>query len=103
MDLRALGYVGVRARYLDDWTSYGTRLLGMQMVDRTASKLALRMDDRKQRMIVNADGGGEGLDFMGFEAADARALDDLGARLEAHASRSSERRGPAADERFVEI
>ncbi len=36
MDLQALGYVGVRAKNLDDWISYGTRFLGMQMVDRTA-------------------------------------------------------------------
>ena len=35
MDLQALGYVGVRRQELDDWTAYGTRLLGMQMVDRT--------------------------------------------------------------------
>jgi 2,3-dihydroxybiphenyl 1,2-dioxygenase len=100
MDLQALGYVGVRARNLDDWVSYGTRLLGMQMVDRTASKAALRMDDRKQRMIVNADGG-EGIDFIGFEATDVLALDELGARLEAHGVEVTRATRALADERFV--
>ena len=34
---------------------------------------AFRMDDRKQRVIVHADGG-EGIGFFGFEVADAAAL-----------------------------
>ena len=40
------------------------------------------MDDRKQRLLVDADGG-EGIGCMGWEVADAAALDALGARLEA--------------------
>ena len=40
------------------------------------------MDDRKQRIIVNADGG-EGIDVFGWEVADAAALEALAARLEA--------------------
>ena len=100
MDLQALGYVGVRAKNLDDWVSYGTRLLGMQMVDRAASKMALRMDDRKQRVIVNGNGG-EGIDFIGLEATDALALDELGARLEAHGIEVTRATRALADERFV--
>jgi hypothetical protein len=57
MQVLSLGYVGVRATDVNDWSSYGTRLLGLQAVDRGAASLALRMDDRKQRLIVNADGG----------------------------------------------
>ncbi|MGH6676694.1 MAG: VOC family protein, partial [Xanthobacteraceae bacterium] len=49
MNLNALGYVGIRTRNLDDWAAYGTRFLGMQLVDRSRGTLALRMDDRKQR------------------------------------------------------
>jgi 2,3-dihydroxybiphenyl 1,2-dioxygenase len=100
MALQALGYVGVRAKNLDDWVSYGTRFLGMQMVDRSAKKLALRMDDRKQRVIVNADGG-EGIEVFGFEAADAHTLDAIAARLDRQGV--SVTRGPRAlaDERFV--
>ena len=71
MDIQGLGYVGVRAKSLEDWTSYGTRFLGMQLTDKSAQSLALRMDDRKQRVIVHQDGG-EGVGYFGWEVADAR-------------------------------
>ena len=81
MDIRALGYVGVHAKSLEDWTGFGTRFLGMQMVEKSNKKLALRMDDRKQRVVVEEDGG-EGVAFFGWEAGDAAALEGLAARLE---------------------
>ena len=79
---QALGYVGVRAKDLGDWASYGTGLLGLQRIDRSRAKLAFRMDDRKQRLVVDADGG-EGIGFFGWEVADAAALDAIAAQLEA--------------------
>src|ERR1044071_1200104 len=81
MDIQGLGYVGVRAKSLEDWTSFGTRFLGMQLTDRSAKSLALRMDDRKQRVVVSEDGG-EGVGFYGWEVADAATSQDFGARLE---------------------
>ena len=45
MGLDALGYVGIRTKNLDDWAAYGTRFLGMQLVDKSRGTLALRMDD----------------------------------------------------------
>lgn len=80
----ALGYVGVRAKDLDEWRGYSTSLLGMQVVDRTARQLALRMDDRKQRLIVDADGG-QGIGYYGWEMTDGAALDRLAAHLEKNA------------------
>jgi 2,3-dihydroxybiphenyl 1,2-dioxygenase len=97
---QALGYVGVRAKDLGDWASYGSGLLGLQRIDKSRSTLAFRMDDRKQRIIVDADGG-EGIGFFGWEVADAAALDALAAHLDdaqikvAHAARA------LADERHV--
>jgi hypothetical protein len=44
--VQSLGYVGLRAKDIDDWRGYGTRLLGLQAVDRSRATLALRMDDR---------------------------------------------------------
>src|ERR1700739_4168010 len=93
MHLNALGYVGIRTRNLDDWTAYGTRFLGMQLVDQSRGTLALRMDDRKQRVIVHTDanvgadlgadlGAHEGPSFYGWEVADAASLDALAAHLE---------------------
>src|SRR6185503_2596411 len=81
MDIEGLGYVGVRAKSLEDWTSFGTKFLGMQLVDKSAKSLALRMDDRKQRVVVSEDGG-EGVAFFGWEVRDASALDQFAARLE---------------------
>ena len=78
---QALGYIGIRAKALDDWVSYGRGLLGLQCVDQSRSTLAFRMDDRKQRIVVDADGG-EGIGFFGWEVADGPALDALAAHLD---------------------
>src|SRR6266404_819417 len=80
MSVAALGYVGVRAKDLGDWASYGPNLLGLQRVDKTRASMAFRMDDRKQRIIVEADGG-QGISVFGWEVADAAALDGLAERL----------------------
>ena len=63
---QSLGYVGVRAKDLGDWASYGFGLLGLQRIDKSRSTLAFRMDDRRQRMIVDPDAGeGERLFRLG--------------------------------------
>jgi 2,3-dihydroxybiphenyl 1,2-dioxygenase len=98
--VQSLGYVGLRAKDIDDWSSYGTRLLGLQAVDRSRATLALRMDDRKQRLIVNQDGG-EGICFFGWEVADAAALDQLGALLESRGIEAARGSRALTDERHV--
>ena len=82
MELQALGYFGVRARNLEDWTAFATRFLGFELVEKSQSALTFRMDDRRQRVVVEADHN-DGAGFFGWEAADAAALDRLAARLEA--------------------
>ena len=86
MRVLALGYVGVGARDLSEWRSYGTRHLGFQVVDRASGSVAFRMDDRSQRVIVEADGGhrdpDRGIKFFGWEVADAGALDRMAANIE---------------------
>jgi 2,3-dihydroxybiphenyl 1,2-dioxygenase len=85
MHVRALGYVGVSASDLGDWRSYATRHLGFQVVDRAKGSVAFRMDDRSQRVIVEADGAHDpsrGVKFFGWEVADAAALDAIAARIE---------------------
>jgi 2,3-dihydroxybiphenyl 1,2-dioxygenase len=101
MSVQALGYLGIRARQLDDWASYGTRLLGLQRVDKSRQTMAFRMDDRKQRIIVDADGG-DGIGFFGWEVKDAAALDALAGRLEQHGTRVARGAGALADERRVQ-
>jgi 2,3-dihydroxybiphenyl 1,2-dioxygenase len=100
MQVEALGYVGARAKDLGDWASYGSGLLGLQRVDKSRSTLAFRMDDRKQRIIVTADGG-EGIDVFGWEAKDAAALDALAAKLEAAGVKVTRGTRALADERMV--
>src|SRR5579883_1606119 len=100
MNLNALGYVGIRTKNLDDWAAYGTRFLGMQLVDNSRGALALRMDDRKQRVIVHADDG-EGPSFYGWEVADAAALDALAAHLENSGVSVARGSRALADERHV--
>ena len=82
MELQSLGYIGIRAKSVEDWLDYGEKFLGMQIVDRSRSTLTFRMDDRRQRVVVCGDGS-EGAAFFGWEVADAGALDALAAKLEA--------------------
>src|SRR5262245_62269783 len=100
MNLQTLGYVGVRTKSLEDWEHYATGLLGMQLVDKTRNSLALRMDDRKQRLVVNQDGG-EGTAFLGFEVESASALDAYAARLDQHGVKVARGARALADERCV--
>ena len=100
MEIQGLGYVGVRAKSLEDWTAFGTRFLGMQLLERSGKSLALRMDDRKQRVVVSEDGG-EGVAFFGWEVADAAALDALAARLEKAGIEVARGSRALADERRV--
>jgi 2,3-dihydroxybiphenyl 1,2-dioxygenase len=97
---QALGYIGIRAKALDDWASYGAGLLGLQRVDQSRSTLAFRMDDRKQRVVVHADGG-EGIGFFGWEVADAKALNALAAHLDNSGIDVSLGNRALADERHV--
>ena len=80
--LQALGYVGFGSADLDGWRQFGTGLVGLQAVERGSSLLAFRMDDRKQRIVIDRSMP-DGARLFGWEVADAAALGQLGARLEA--------------------
>jgi 2,3-dihydroxybiphenyl 1,2-dioxygenase len=100
MEIQALGYVGLRTKNLDDWATYGTRFLGMQLVDCSASNLTFRMDDRQQRVVVTKEDS-EGPAFFGWEVADARSLSSLAARLETVGIRVERPPRALADQRRV--
>jgi 2,3-dihydroxybiphenyl 1,2-dioxygenase len=82
MTVQALGYAGFGSAALDDWRQFGTGLVGLQAVERGPSLLTFRMDDRKQRIVIDRSMP-DGARFFGWEVADAAALDALAARLEA--------------------
>lgn len=82
MHLSSFGYIGFQGQPVGDWADFGTRLLGMELAERSGSGLTLRMDDRKQRVFVDRDGA-PGTNVFGWEVPDAAALDALAAHLEA--------------------
>ena len=43
MQLQSLGYVGIRTGDVDQWATYATRFLGMQLVDLSRGARAFRM------------------------------------------------------------
>ncbi len=81
MSLSSFGYVGIRSDKLDDWASFGPDFLGLELVERTASSLKFRMDDRKQRIVVSREELPPHV--LGWEVESEAALDQLAGRLEA--------------------
>ncbi len=79
--LQGLGYAGFGSDKLDDWRQFGTSLVGLQAVERGPQLLAFRMDDRKQRIVIDRSMA-DGARFFGWEVADGTALDALAAKLE---------------------
>ncbi|MFL2806861.1 MAG: hypothetical protein ACJ0BI_07680 [Paracoccaceae bacterium] len=57
MPINSLGYVGVRSRDLDEWQDFAENLLGMQSVESGNYALAFRMDDYKQRLMIETEPG----------------------------------------------
>ncbi len=96
----ALGYIIVSAPDLADWSEYATGQLGLQRIDRSARTLAFRMDDRKQRVVVEADGGST-ISAYGWEMADADALEALAARVEDAGIAVARAQRALCDARFV--
>lgn len=81
MEIQTLGYVGLPTTAVDDWADYGSKFLGMQLVERGKNYLNFRMDDRRQRLVVSADSADHN-GFFGWEVADSVALTSLVARVE---------------------
>ncbi|MFP3647817.1 VOC family protein [Paraburkholderia sp. SIMBA_054] len=71
--IESLGYVGGNATDLDGWRHFGGELLGMQIEERDTS-LALRLDDRCQRILVDLSASNGGA-YYGFQLSDGDALD----------------------------
>jgi len=80
--IEGLGYIGVRAKELGDWGTYAAKMLGMQRIDKSLSSLALRMDDRKQPLVVAADRR-PGIGLSGVAVADAAAFPALAVSIDA--------------------
>ena len=100
MEIQALGYLAIGTPKLEEWTSLATRGLGMESVDRSQGSRAFRMDDRKQRLVIDRELR-EGQRYFGWEVADAASLDALAARLEGAGVAVKREPAALADQRFV--
>ncbi len=84
MRIQSLGYMVIGSDLLEPWDDFATRLLGMQRVDRGSTMRAFRMDDRSQRLLVSRNASPA---TIGWEVADALALEVLATRLEGAGTR----------------
>ncbi|MDX2396035.1 VOC family protein [Streptomyces sp. NPDC054904] len=83
MDIRALGYLRIETADLAAWRTFALDVLGMtQGQGSTDTLLSVRIDDRVHRFQFVA-GTTDRLLAAGFEVANARALRDAAAELEA--------------------
>jgi len=71
LQLQALGYVGIRANDLEEWATYGTRFLGMELVEKSRGTLAAS-HGRPQAARHRPRRRGRRSSFYGWEVADAR-------------------------------
>ncbi|MGB1310575.1 MAG: hypothetical protein ACPG47_05160, partial [Leucothrix sp.] len=101
MAVCALAYLGVHSDKLQDWSSFATKLLGMQQVDRAREYLSFRMDDYQQRFVVSGESG-DSLAFMGWEVEQAEDLALYAARLESNDIPVTQGSRMLADQRLVE-
>lgn len=70
-----LGYVGISASELGEWERFATEILGLELCARAPDgTLHLRMDEHHHRLIVH-QGKADDLAYVGWQVADAEALD----------------------------
>jgi len=100
VELRSLGYICVGTSRLDDWSAFACDLIGMQRVDRGPSMRAFRMDDRKQRLVLQANLP-EGESIFGWEVEASADLDRVAGHIEAFGLQVEEGTRALADERLV--
>ncbi|MFD6076392.1 VOC family protein [Streptomyces hydrogenans] len=83
MDIRALGYLRLETTRLEEWRRYTLDILGMaEASGSTDTTLLLRVDDRAYRLAIQA-GDSDRLLAAGWEVANATALAEAAAELEA--------------------
>jgi 2,3-dihydroxybiphenyl 1,2-dioxygenase len=82
--IRALGYIVVQGP-VEEWTSFGTELLGAQVARHDADEVRLRLDERAWRIAVEEGpaAGPPSLVALGFEVESPAALHELAESLSA--------------------
>ena len=82
MQYTQLGYIGITASDSGAWRTFAGEYLGMQVVDGSDGALALRMDERRHRILIEP-AQDDGLAFLGLETAGPEQLEAAATRLQA--------------------
>jgi 2,3-dihydroxybiphenyl 1,2-dioxygenase len=101
LTVNELAYIGVEASDLDAWEKFAVELLGMQVSEKTADELRLRLDNRQYRIIISR-GPADDLAFSGYDVESNETLDALVAALRDHGARVEEGDAVLAAARAVE-
>jgi biphenyl-2,3-diol 1,2-dioxygenase len=78
--IAGLGYLGLGVKDLAAWEDFATNTLGLQVSSRDERTLTLRMDEYRQRFVVQA-GGNDDIAYAGWEVAAAAELQAVAATL----------------------
>ncbi|WP_340536925.1 VOC family protein [Nocardioides sp. GXZ039] len=78
--VRALSYAVAETTRIEEWASFATDLLGMQLASRTDDQLRLRIDHKSYRLLVTR-GERDQVTALGWEVRGPQALRDLRQRL----------------------
>ena len=73
-EYKQLGYIGLAAFDSAAWRTLFGEYLGMQVVDVNAHNLALRMDDKRQRILIEP-AQNDGLACLGLETVGLEELE----------------------------
>jgi 2,3-dihydroxybiphenyl 1,2-dioxygenase len=98
--LESLGSVVVNGADLAAWSGFATDLLGMQIAERSSAGLALRMDERRQRLMLNT-GRARTRYIFGWEVADSASMEAVAVRVEAAKVAVTREPGSVAAQRGV--
>jgi 2,3-dihydroxybiphenyl 1,2-dioxygenase len=78
-----LGYVVIESEKVDEWQRFAGEGLGLHVDRLSADQLAMRVDDRERRIIVQR-GPAEDVVALGWETEDAASLDMMRGHIEAN-------------------
>jgi 2,3-dihydroxybiphenyl 1,2-dioxygenase len=100
--VKQLGYLVFEVSDLAAWESFGTRVLGMQVVDRRENgAFSLRMDSYRQRFFVEP-GPADDLIAIGWEVGGPSELEDVARRVRGTGTQLAEGSENDAVSRHVE-
>ena len=100
MGIMQLGYLGLDVKDPAPWRAILVDVLGMQLRE-SSDATYLRVDERHHRLVLHA-GARNGTAYVGWEVADAAAMDALAGHLEAAGVEVERGSDADCDRRYVE-